>query len=132
MFAFSRFSGFLLNSAGRKGIQETRESRAKASSERFAIGGGERERIQSRKQARDNKSSDIHDEVLNYRLQSSERIKQVQTALRKAGYYDGEIDGKPGPLTKRSVKEFQKARKLTSDGIVGERTWKALGQYLKD
>lgn len=124
VFAFNPFSGFL-----RRGIQETRESRTEASSERFAIG-GEQERIQSRKQARDNKSSDVQDEVLNYRLQSSERIKQVQTALKNAGFYKGPIDGRLGPRTKEAVRNFQKANGLSPDGVAGKQTREKLKIYL--
>lgn len=84
------------------------------------------------KTAEEEKTTDIHDGVLNYRLQSKERVKKIQMALQKAGYYKGEIDVKLGPRTKRAIKEFQKAKKLNPDGIVGEKTWEALSQYLKE
>lgn len=84
------------------------------------------------KTAEEEKTTDIHDGVLTYRLQSKERVKKIQMALQKAGYYKGEIDVKLGPRTKRAIKEFQKAKKLSPDGIVGEKTWEALSQYLKE
>ena len=84
------------------------------------------------KYAKEEKEADIHDEVLNYRLRSKKRIRQIQMALQKAGYYKGEIDGKLGVRTKRAVKGFQKAKKLNPDGIAGEKTWEALKQYLED
>lgn len=36
-------------------------------------------------------------------------------------------DGIFGPLTEEAVKELQKAKGLTPDGVVGARTWAALG-----
>ena len=36
-------------------------------------------------------------------------------------------DGIFGPLTEEAVKELQKAKGLTPDGVVGPRTWAALG-----
>ena len=76
--------------------------------------------------------SNIHDEILGYRLNSKDHIKQIQASLKKAGFYKGEIDGKMGPRTRRAIKEFQKAKKLNPDGVVGPKTWEALSQYLKD
>jgi len=74
----------------------------------------------------------VQDEILYFRLNSKERIKQIQAALKKAGFYKGEIDGKMGPRTKRAIKEFQKAKKLNPDGVVGGKTWEALERYLKN
>lgn len=76
--------------------------------------------------------SNIHDEILSSRLNSKEHIKQIQTALKKAGFYKSEIDGKMGPRTKSAIKAFQKLKRLTPDGIVGTKTWEELNKYLKD
>ena len=89
-------------------------------------------RIEKYAELQGQKTLDIHDEVLNYRLRSKERVRQIQMALQEAGYYKGEIDGNLGAWTKRAIKGFQKAKKLNPDGIVGEKTWEALSQYLKD
>lgn len=57
-------------------------------------------------------------------------VEQIQTALKNAGYYDGEIDGKLGPLTKKAIRDFQAANKLKVDSKVGPMTWKILSRYL--
>lgn len=56
--------------------------------------------------------------------------KQIQTALKNAGYYQGSIDGKLGKKTRRAVREFQKANNLPVDGKVGKKTWAVLKDYL--
>jgi peptidoglycan hydrolase-like protein with peptidoglycan-binding domain len=56
--------------------------------------------------------------------------QEIQTALKNAGYYTAEIDGKMGPLTKKAIKEFQTANKLEADGKVGSKTWAVLSNYL--
>ena len=58
------------------------------------------------------------------------RNKDIQTALKAANFYTGNIDGKLGPKTKRAIVEFQKAKGLKADGKVGSRTWVALEKYL--
>ncbi|PIU42423.1 MAG: hypothetical protein COS99_00225 [Candidatus Omnitrophica bacterium CG07_land_8_20_14_0_80_42_15] len=56
--------------------------------------------------------------------------KQLQTALKNAGFYNGEIDGSIGKTTRSAIKEFQKANDLHADGIVGKRTWAQLKKHL--
>lgn len=58
------------------------------------------------------------------------RMRDIQQALKNAGYYDGKIDGVKGKGTKKAIKEFQKANGLTADGVVGRRTWEALSSHL--
>ncbi|MFA5075640.1 MAG: peptidoglycan-binding protein, partial [Candidatus Babeliales bacterium] len=48
--------------------------------------------------------------------------KEIQTALKNAGFYAGEIDGKFGPKTKKAIEEFQAANNLAVDGIAGPPT----------
>lgn len=57
--------------------------------------------------------------------------KDIQIALKNAGYYNGPIDGKIGRNTKKAIKEFQKANGLKTDGKVGAKTKDLLFQYLK-
>jgi peptidoglycan hydrolase-like protein with peptidoglycan-binding domain len=56
--------------------------------------------------------------------------KDIQTALKNAGFDPGTIDGKMGPMTRQAIKEFQKAKGLVPDGVVGPKTWGMLGKYL--
>ncbi|MFC1809455.1 peptidoglycan-binding protein, partial [Candidatus Omnitrophota bacterium] len=55
------------------------------------------------------------------KMQSPPSVKDVQLALRNAGFYDGAIDGKVGSKSKEGVKEFQRSYGLTADGVVGEK-----------
>lgn len=57
-------------------------------------------------------------------------IRQIQTALKSAGFYKGLVDGQMGPQTKQAIREFQKANGLKGDGIVGKRTAEKLSEYL--
>ena len=56
--------------------------------------------------------------------------QKIQTALKNAGLYQGAIDGKIGPGSKRAIQEFQTANNLKADGKVGPKTWAALEPYL--
>ena len=58
------------------------------------------------------------------------RMKDIQQALKSAGYYDGKVDGVKGKGTKKAIKDFQKANGLTADGLVGSRTWDLLSRYM--
>jgi len=55
---------------------------------------------------------------------------EIQTALKNAGFYTAEVDGKIGPITKKAIEEFQKANNLKADGKVGLKTWAVLEKYL--
>jgi len=57
-------------------------------------------------------------------------VRQIQRALKNAGYYQGSIDGKVGSKTKEAIIKFQKAQGLKPDGIVGKKTAMALNTYL--
>ena len=57
--------------------------------------------------------------------------KQIQTALKNAGYYQGAVDGKMGKKTRRAIRGFQKANNLPVDGRVGKNTWEVLKVYLE-
>lgn len=54
-------------------------------------------------------------------------VKKLQETLNTKGFDCGTPDGVFGPNTDKAVRAFQKRFGLTSDGIVGPVTWKALG-----
>ena len=58
--------------------------------------------------------------------------REVQVALKNAGFYNGSIDGKIGAMTQKAIKEFQQAKGLKIDGKVGLNTWSALSPYLSN
>ena len=51
----------------------------------------------------------------------------LQAALDRSGFSPGEIDGRPGAVTKRAVAAFQKEHRLTPTGAIDKKTWAALG-----
>ena len=54
-------------------------------------------------------------------------VSQIQTKLKRWGYYTGEIDGIYGSQTLSAVKYFQRKNGLTVDGIAGTQTLNAMG-----
>lgn len=60
---------------------------------------------------------------------SGPAVIDLQQRLQKAGFSPGSIDGSFGPATKAAVIAFQRAKRLTADGIVGPATWAALAPY---
>jgi len=57
---------------------------------------------------------------------TGEQVRQVQTRLRELGYTIA-VDGDFGSQTRSIVRQFQRDRGLHVDGVVGPRTWAALG-----
>ena len=58
-----------------------------------------------------------------------DEVRQIQTKLKRWGYYNGNIDGIFGSQTLEAVKYFQRKNGLTVDGIAGPATSKAMGIY---
>ena len=54
-------------------------------------------------------------------------VTQIQTKLKRWGYYSGNVDGIYGTQTVNAVKYFQRKNGLTADGIAGPATLKAMG-----
>ena len=56
-------------------------------------------------------------------------VERLQEALRTRNLYAGPANGRFSPKVTQAVKEFQKRRSLTPDGVAGPRTLRALGLY---
>ena len=56
-----------------------------------------------------------------------EEVRQIQTKLKRWGYYNGNVDGIYGSQTLEAVKYFQKKNGLKEDGIAGTQTLNAMG-----
>ncbi|MBI3316035.1 MAG: peptidoglycan-binding protein [Candidatus Omnitrophica bacterium] len=57
--------------------------------------------------------------------------QEIQTALKNAGFYNGAIDGRIGPASKKAIQAFQESQGLKVDGKVGPKTWAALEPFLR-
>lgn len=53
-------------------------------------------------------------------------VGRIQARLKELGYYRGALDGDFGGGTESAVKAFQKAHRLSADGIVGPKAWTRL------
>lgn len=56
--------------------------------------------------------------------------KEIQQALKNAGFYQGPVDGKMGPKTRDAIRQFQQVNGLKVDGVAGKQTWTKLSAYL--
>lgn len=55
-------------------------------------------------------------------------VRQLQERLSELRYFAGAIDGVFGSRTAEAVMAFQNDNDLVTDGVVGQRTWKALAE----
>ncbi len=77
----------------------------------------------------ENKNSDIAIETLSKYGSRGDEVRNIQTKLKRWGYYSGNVDGIYGSKTVEAVKYFQRKNGLTVDGIAGTNTLKAMGIY---
>lgn len=64
-------------------------------------------------------------------IKSRPKTRDIQVALKNAGYDPGSIDGKIGRQTRDAIKAFQRTNNLAVDGKVGKQTWALLKGYLE-
>lgn len=74
-----------------------------------------------------NKQQNATIETLSKYGSRGSEVTQIQTKLKRWGYYSGNIDGIYGTQTVNAVKYFQRKNGLTADGIAGAATLKAMG-----
>ena len=60
---------------------------------------------------------------------SKPSTREIQQALKNAGFYQGAVDGKMGNQTREAVREFQRVHGLKDDGVPGTQTWAKLREY---
>lgn len=61
---------------------------------------------------------------------TGQAVRTLQWRLQQWGYYRGAIDGVYGAETYRAVVNFQQKNGVwPADGVVGEKTWRALGLW---
>ena len=78
-----------------------------------------------------NANSDKDDDSLRMG-DSGSAVKDLQTKLKKLGYYDGTVDSTFGSGTYAAVRAFQKKYNLTADGVAGSETLKKLDSAYKN
>ena len=54
-------------------------------------------------------------------------VKSLQQKLISLGYLNGKADGIYGKMTAEAVRAYQRAKKLTADGVAGQKTLSSLG-----
>ena len=58
--------------------------------------------------------------------QSKAKVMALQYLLRNRGFYKSKVDGVFGDQTVAAARNFQRAKGLTADGVVGPQTWPVL------
>jgi len=59
------------------------------------------------------------------------KVREIQAALKSAGFNPGAIDGQLGPDTLRAVTAYQKSKGMSGAGVLTARTVNSLGVSLK-
>ena len=58
--------------------------------------------------------------------ETGSRVSDVQSALSRAGYYDGPVDGVLGPATRKAVRNYQRDHGLETTGAINRAVIEAL------
>ncbi len=83
--------------------------------------------VNSRGQATSAKTLPVIEGVTIRPGDQGDAVKAIQQALTDLKLYTGAIDGKYGSKSQDAIKAFQKANSLKADGIIGTKTYAALG-----
>lgn len=122
--------------AGASGCATTRqESDLKIQSLRNQVSA-----LESKLQEKDEKIMELEEDLRKAKEQNKGVVyqakilqpstKQIQIALKNAGFNPGSIDGRMGRQTRDAIRAFQRANNLNVDGKAGKKTWELLKQYL--
>lgn len=89
--------------------------------------------LESQLRAKDDELNSLREPAVKNADEIKERpkAKEIQVALKNAGYAIGKIDGKIGKQTREAIRAFQKANNLSVDGKIGKKTWMVLKEYLE-
>jgi peptidoglycan hydrolase-like protein with peptidoglycan-binding domain len=89
--------------------------------------------LESQLRAKDDELNSLREPAVRNtdEIKGQPKAKEVQAALKNAGYAIGKIDGKIGKQTREAIRAFQKANNLPVDGKVGKKTWAALKDYFQ-
>ena len=113
---------WLLNNSN---LKKLAAAEAKCIAEFF--GAEKKEKTEETKEKTEEKKGVFTMEMRNLKNGSKgDDVKALQTLLNGYGYSCGKADGIFGSNTEKAVKAFQKAQKLTADGIAGKNTWSKL------
>lgn len=58
-------------------------------------------------------------------------VAMLQLALKRSGFYTGQLDSVFGRGTESAVRYFQSVNRIRPDGIVGAVTWRILEKYIR-
>jgi g-D-glutamyl-meso-diaminopimelate peptidase len=61
---------------------------------------------------------------------SGSDVMEVQSGLKRSGFFEGAVDGAFGPRTREAAARFQQRFGLVPDGVVGPETWRVLERFL--
>ncbi len=75
-------------------------------------------------------SGKIVNDIRRKHEEATAQVEYIQTKLKEEGFYSGGIEGIWGVLTEKGVGDFQRARGLKVDNVVGPKTLAALNKPL--
>lgn len=68
---------------------------------------------------------------VNTKFPNLAQRKDIQNWLKKLGYYQGEVDGRIGPISQEAYQRFQVSKGLVADGFITAQSWARLRDAIK-